>query len=365
MSYLHRVRALLDEVRAKNRYREVQPDAPHYTIDFSSNDYLGLARDSRVVEALRRATRVGSGGARLLGGRHREHWMLEEDLADFCGRERALLFSSGYLAALGAVTTLAQTVEAAYSDERNHASLIDGLRLSASPRHIFAHRALPPKAQRIAPALLVPESIFSMDGDRANLGALLADLNAGDVLLVDEAHALGVAGPCGGGLARALPDDRVIVLGTLSKALGAHGGFIAGPSAFIDLLANSARSFIFDTALPPAVALAARIALYIARSADDRRASIAQRSAELQAGLPLPYRCAQPLEGPIVPVLLGEERRAKHFETELAAQHIYAPAVRPPTVPPQSSRLRLSIRSDHTAAQMASFTHALTCLATS
>ncbi|MDP9018150.1 MAG: 8-amino-7-oxononanoate synthase [Candidatus Eremiobacteraeota bacterium] len=365
MSYLDAARALLEQIAGHHRLRAILPDAPKYTIDFSTNDYLALATDSRVVEALRRAKRVGSGGARLLGGRHREHWMLEEDLANFLRRERALVFSSGYLAAMGAITVLAQTVTAAYSDELNHASLIDGLRATKLERHIFKHGKLPPKSQRISPALIVTESIFSMDGDRAPLDAMLADLNEGDVLLVDEAHAIGVAGEQGSGLASHLGDERVVIMGTLSKSLGAQGGFIAGPRPFIELLINTARTFIFDTALPPSVALAARLALYIARGADDRRERIAQVTAKLRTGVAALGFPAIDQLGPIVPVIVGREESAKSLETLLLEQHIYAPAVRPPTVPPGTSRLRLSIRSDHSEDQMNKFLHALEqCIAT-
>lgn len=365
MSYLDRARELLEGIAARHRLREIIPDAPKYAIDFSTNDYLALSTDSRVVEALRRAKRVGSGGARLLGGRQREHWQLEEDLAAFLKRDRALLFSSGYLAAAGAITVLAQTVTAAYSDELNHASLIDGLRATKLTRHIYGHRQLPPKSQREAPALIVTESIFSMDGDRADLESMVADLNAGDVLLIDDAHAIGVAGPEGCGLGAHFADERVIIMGTLSKSLGAQGGFVAGPAPFIDLLLNSARTFIFDTALPPSIAMAARVALYIARGADDRRARIAQNVAQLRKGIASLGYPALDQVGPIVPVILGDETRAKAVEAELLAQHIYAPAVRPPTVPPGTSRLRLSIRSDQTETQMDHFLHALKCIATS
>jgi 7-keto-8-aminopelargonate synthetase-like enzyme len=365
VSYLERVRERLAEIAASNRLREVLPDAPKYTIDFSTNDYLALSTDSRVVEALRRAQRVGSGGARLLGGRHREHWMLEEDLATLLGRERALLFSSGYLAAIGAITVLAQTAGAAYSDSLNHACLIDGLRATKLPRHIYPHLQLPPKAQRTSPALVVTESVFSMDGDRADLRALLDDLGPDDILLIDEAHAIGVAGKEGSGLASELHDERIVVIGTLSKSLGAMGGFVAGPKPVIELLQNAARTFIFDTALPPALATAARVALYIARGADDRRARIAHNTAVLREGIAaLGYPAPDQL-GPIVPVIIGAEDRAKAYEKMLLDQHIYAPAVRPPTVPPGTSRLRLSLRADHKVLQMEQFIEALRCIAIS
>ena len=347
MSYLDRVARALDDVRAKNRYRVVEPHQPVDLIDFASNDYLGLATDSQVVQAFRHATRVGSGGARLLGGRHREHSLLEEELAMWLGRERALLFSSGYHAALGCIPVLARCTSAIYSDQLNHASLIDGMRLTHVPRFVFDHAQMPPKAQREPGSLIVTESIFSMDGDAVDVAALLADLHDDDVLLIDEAHALGVVGPQGAGLSFGLNDPRVVVLGTLSKSLGALGGFIAGPAALIELLVNSARTFIFDTALPPAVALAARVALTVSKRDDERRKELHANVAHLRAGL---AHLGFPVIGnqtPIVPVVLGDEERALAVANELARRRLYVPAVRPPTVPPGTSRLRFSMRSNH------------------
>ncbi|PZR57507.1 MAG: 8-amino-7-oxononanoate synthase [Candidatus Meridianibacter frigidus] len=365
MSYLELATAQLGRISDAHRLRKLEPDVPQAAVNFASNDYLAMATEPRVVEALRRAKRVGSGGARLLGGRSREHWLLEEELAAFVGRERALLFSSGYLAALGGIAALALTVDAAYSDELNHASLIDGLRTSHLVRNVYPHRDLPPKSGRANRALIVTESLFSMEGDRAPLDAMLADLNEGDVLLVDEAHAIGVAGREGRGLAHHLQDKRVVVMGTLSKALGSQGGFIAGPAPVIELMVNTARTFIFDTAPAPPLALAARLALLLVRTADDRRARIERnirvlREAVAAAGLESPD-----VAGPILPVLVGDETRTKVLENALLEQMIYAPAVRPPTVPAGTSRLRLSVRSDHTEDQVLRFAHALAaCTAT-
>jgi 8-amino-7-oxononanoate synthase len=350
--YLRKVDAMLAAIRQDGRYREIATHADDGAIDFASNDYLGLATEPQVVEALKRATRAGSGGARLLGGRHREHSLLEDELAQWLGRERALLFSSGYHAALGTLPVLAATVDAVASDERNHACLIDGIRLSRSPRTIFPHASLPPRAARGPSTLVVSETIFSMDGDAVDPRNLLDDLGNDDLLFVDEAHALGVTGPEGAGLARGLDDPRAIVMGTLSKALGAHGGFLAGPARAIDLLVNRARSFVFDTALPPAIALAARVAISLARRADDRRARLAANAGRLRAGLRDLGFDAPDGVSPIVPVILGSERRAVEIAASLRRARINAPAVRPPTVPGGSSRLRFSIRADHTPEQI-------------
>lgn len=347
MTYLDRAAVLLDEIRAQGRYRKVRTHSLGGALDFSSNDYLALATNPQVVEAFRRATRVGSGGARLLGGSHREHSLLEEELAVWLGRERVLLFSSGYHAALGAITVLAHTVERIYSDRLNHASLIDGIRATRIERSVYDHATLPPRAQRRGSALIVTESIFGMDGDAVDLESMLAALGDDDVLLIDEAHALGVTGPGGAGRARALADPRVVVMGTLSKAFGAQGGFIAGPALLIDLLVNRARPFIFDTAMPPAVALASRVALALIRNADAAREQLHDNVRRLRDGLTLLGFPTIDDPSPIVPVVLGSEERAVEIARELESMKIYAPAIRPPTVPPGSSRLRLSVRADH------------------
>jgi 8-amino-7-oxononanoate synthase len=347
LTYLDRASRLVEAIRANGRYRTIRAHGLAGLLDFSSNDYLGLATHPQVVEALRRATRVGSGGARLLGGSHREHSLLEEELAAWLGRERVLVFSSGYHAALGAISVLARTVNAIYSDRLNHASLIDGIRSTRNERVIYDHAILPPRATRRSGALIVTESIFSMDGDAVDLAPILADLGDDDVLLVDEAHALGLVGAGGAGHARALADPRVVVMGTLSKAFGGQGGFIAGPAKLIDLLVNAARSFIFDTAMPPAVALAARVALVLIRDGEQLRArthSNARRLREGLRGLGFPA-IADP--SPIVPLVLGSEERAVEIAARLESKKIYAPAIRPPTVPVGTSRIRFSVRADH------------------
>jgi 8-amino-7-oxononanoate synthase len=350
VSYLDRIHAMLDEIRREHRYRELPVRQLSGTIDFGSNDYLGLATEPQVVEALKHATRAGSGGSRLLTGRHREQSLLEEELAFWLGRERALLFSSGYLAAVGAIPALAESVETILSDAANHASLIDGIRLSRRPRTIYAHAALAPSHEKSA--LIVSESIFSMEGDGIDAAALSARLRTDDALLLDEAHALGIVGPEGAGVARDLDDSRIIILGTLSKALATLGGFVAGPAAAIDLLVNRARSFIFDTALPPALVLAARIALHLARRGEDRRERLRGNVTRLCEGLRSIGLAVPDPAGAIVPLVLGSEERALHLTRDLMERRIFAPAIRPPTVPAGTSRLRFSVRADHTADQI-------------
>jgi 8-amino-7-oxononanoate synthase len=363
MTYLQRAERALDAIRSEDRYRELPQHGLTNVIDFSSNDYLGLATDPQVVEALKRATRVGSGGARLLGGRSREHTLLEDELADWLGRERALLFSSGYLAGMGTIPVLAELVESILSDQSNHACLIDGIRLARQPHRVYEHATFPPLTSSKT-SLVVSESLFGMEGDAIDPAALLGRLREQDVLLLDEAHALGIAGPQGAGLAREFGDPRILILGTLSKALGSLGGFVAGPATAIELLVNRARTFVFDTALPPSLALASRIALFLTRSGDDRRQRLRANAARLRAALPSDVSVGN-AEGPIVSIPLGSEQRALRVSEELLKHRIFVPAIRPPTVPPGTSRLRITIRADHTLEQMDMLAYELgRCVAT-
>jgi 8-amino-7-oxononanoate synthase len=348
---LRNLGSILDEIKAAQRYRAMEPcDARRGPIDFSSNDYLGLAEHPEVVAALGRASRVGSGGSRLLGGTHREHLALERELAQWLGRERALIFSSGYLAAIGAVCVLGDALGRIASDERNHASLIDGARLSRAQRTIYPHSSAEQMLANGGPTLVVTESIFSMDGDAIDAGAMLARLRSDDLLLVDEAHGLGVAGRGGAGLALGLDDDRVVVLGTFSKAFGTHGGFVAGAVNVTELLINRARSFIFDTALPPPIVEATRCALRLIGSMDDARTRLRENAGRLRHGLAqlgTGINAAHETGSPIVPFVVGSDRRALETAQLLRSRGIVAPAIRPPTVPEGSARLRFSVRAAH------------------
>lgn len=356
MTYLDKAEQTLQRLRDEDRYRQLpERQLGADVMDFSSNDYLGMAKDPQVVEALRHATRAGSGGARLLAGRHRELSLLEEELAGWIGRERALLFSSGYTAAVGTIPVLAALVETILSDRSNHASLIDGIRLSRVPHTIYDHAELP-QHSRWQNALVVSETLFGMDGDAVDAAALLETLRDDDILLLDEAHALGIAGPQGAGYARELRDSRIVVLGTLSKALGTLGGFVAGPATAIDLLVNRARSFIFDTALPPALVLAARVALHLTRSAGDRRERLRANAMRLRAILRQTQDDTRDdtaeSDTPIIPIVLGSEECALQISEQLMKRRLYVPAIRPPTVPPGTSRLRVSLRANHSFEQI-------------
>ena len=359
MSALERVRAKLGELEQHSLRRTLRRSLPGGALDFASNDYLGLSYDPRVLAALPEATRAGSGGSRLLSGAHDAHVDLEGSLAAWTRRESALLFSSGYLAVLGAIVTLAPFVRHAYSDKENHACAIDALRLTKLDRTLFARGTLPAGALRIAPAMVVTESLFGMSGTRVDVAALVASLGTEDVLVVDEAHALGVAGPRGAGLCADIADPRLVVVGTLSKALGGAGGFVAGPSDVIALLATSARTFVFDTAPPPVLARAMRVAVEIVASdeGERRRTTLRENVATLHAALAandIDVGCAASLD-PIVPLLVGSVPETIALSTALEERGIFAPAIRPPTVSPGRAQLRITVRADHARADLERF----------
>ncbi|MBV9271557.1 MAG: aminotransferase class I/II-fold pyridoxal phosphate-dependent enzyme [Candidatus Eremiobacteraeota bacterium] len=356
-----RVENELERISREGRLRVLDAEEPKVFADFSSNDYLGLAKDSRMVEAVKHVKRVGAGGARLLGGRLRDHYALEQEIAKFLGRERALLFSSGYMAAVGVLPVLSRLVETAYSDELNHASLIDGLRLGRARRVVYAHAALPPKSTRSTPALVVTESLFGMNGDTVDVGSVAADLCDEDIMLVDEAHALGVLGPSGAGIAYGVSDPRIVIMGTLSKAFGAAGGFIAGPAPLIELFVNAARTFIFDTAMPAPIAFAARVGVMLAQTNGELRTRLHAKARRLREGLRTLGLPAIDGPSPIFSVVLGDERRALEVAAECLKRGVYAPAIRPPTVPPGTSRLRICVRADHTDEQIDALLDALRC----
>lgn len=372
----------LASIHAANRYRERQVvDGVHAVIctvngkrciNFCSNDYLGIAADPMLSAALRAASAiegVGSGASQLISGYNSAHRELENELADWLGRERALLFSSGFLANQGAITALLGKADVAFCDALNHASLIDGVRLSGADKHIYPHAdmaALEAQLQAsvsIGQRMIISDGVFSMDGDSAPLPALARLARQHDAwLMIDDAHALGVMGPQGAGsvAAAALTQEDVPVLvGTLGKALGSMGAFVAGSAALIDYLVNTARSVIFTTAPPPALAEATRKALQIARHESWRRERLAdnigyfrQRAASL--GLPL-----LDSHTPIQPVVLGSEATALAASAALWQRGYRVGAIRPPTVPEGSSRLRITLSATHDPRQIDGLLEAL------
>jgi 8-amino-7-oxononanoate synthase len=290
-----------------------------------------------------------------LSGAAHEHRVLERELASYVGREDALLFSSGYLAAAGAIAALAPYFDVVYSDAQNHACLIDGVRLARVEKIVYPHLRLPDLARDARAKLVVTESLFGMDGDRADVAAILAALGPNDLLLVDEAHALGVEGPAGAGLCAPFADPRVAIVGTLSKAFAAAGGFVAAPAIAIDFLVNAARTFVFDTALPPGTAGGALESVRIARSSDGEaaRERLATNAARTHGALAtLGFVRADALASHVVPIVFGDAAAALDVQARLLDAGVLAPAIRPPTVAPGTSRIRVSLTASHDDADL-------------
>ena len=358
-----RLAARLDDrlrsLRDAGLLRHLHPPAG---LDFSSNDYLGLARDPRVVEALAAGVRregCGSTGSRLLRGEREAFAAIERRFAEFKGAGRSLYFSSGYLANLAVVTTLAEKGDLVLSDARNHASLIDATRLSSADRVVVPHGDVEEVDRRLsafessrptdAQAFVIVESVFSMDGDLAPLADYLACCDAHDAtLIVDEAHAVGLLGARGsGGLeAMQIDADACVSINSAGKALGVSGAFVAGAAPVIEYLVQRARPFVFSTAPPPAVASAIAASLAIVEAEPARR----NRVLGLAEALRRKLRAAGidvPSDGPstIVPVIVGENERAVRIAEALQAEGCDVRAIRPPTVPEGSARLRLSVNA--------------------
>ena len=326
----------------------------------ASNNYLGLATHPSVVEAAREAAKVwgaGASGSRLTSGNLDLHESLERDIADFKHTEAALLFGSGYEANTGAIPALAGSDDLILSDQLNHASLIDGCRLSRAETRVYRHgdadhvRELLADRSRFRRCLIVTDGVFSMDGDLAPLPELHAIASEhGAWLYVDDAHGVGVLGGAGGGTLEyfGMQPSNVVQMGTLSKALGASGGYIAGGRVLIDYLRNAARSFIFTTAPSPAPVAAARAALRLLRAEPERREQLSLNAGHLRAllsqrGLEVPHGVT-----PIIPILLGSSERALAVAEALEHAGVWAPAIRPPTVPDSAARLRVSVMATHT-----------------
>jgi len=330
---------------------------------FCSNDYLGLAGDPRVAAELAAAAArcgSGSGAAHLVCGHHAEHHALEEELAAFTGRPRALLFSTGYMANLGAIAALAGRGDSVVEDRLNHASLLDGARLSGAKLLRYPHADPDGLARQLARApgrrLVVTDGVFSMDGDIAPLPALAAACRAHDaLLLVDDAHGLGVVGPGGGGSTalHGLGTDAVpLLVGTLGKSFGTFGAFVAGTEELIETLIQLARPYIYTTALPPAVAAATRASLRLARAEAWRRERLGELIARFRAGAAALGLDLLPSETPIQALVIGDAHRALAASEALEARGLLVTAIRPPTVPEGTARLRITLSAAHTPAQV-------------
>ena len=365
----------LGEIEARGLLRRPRlvggPIGPRVEIDgretllFCTNDYLGLASHPAVVEAAKRAVDehgAGSGASRLVAGTLSIHKELEAALADFKGAEAAIVFGSGYLANIGTISALTNAGDVVYSDGLNHASIVDACRLSRADVKVFPHADAHTLRETLAgdgPAgrrLIVTDGVFSMDGDIAPLPELERLASEFDCyLMVDDAHGTGVVGPGGKGTASHFGlDGRIeIQMGTLSKALGSYGAFVAGSRELIDLLVNRARSFIFTTALPPASAGAAIEALRIIAQEPERRERLWRNAALLKEGLTSAGFDIGLTETFIIPLIAPDPRQCVRMAEALLEEGVFAQAIRPPSVPEGASRLRVVTTSEHTERDIA------------
>ena len=338
------------------RTRPVPRDAAEPgRLNLCSNDYLGYAASGRLrsfAEAALAEVWTGAGASRLVAGEHRAHRELERALAEWVGADEALVFTSGYAANVGTISALAGEGDLIVSDALNHASIIDGCRLSKAKTVVVPH--LDAEAVRdvlrgstAARRWVIVESYFSMDGDRPDLSALRAICDEYDAaLVVDESHAMGVFGPAGRGVAAEAGVKPDVLVGTLGKALGAQGAFVTGSRELCAWLWNRARSFVFSTGMSPIVAAMARGAVELAQGDDEARELLARRSADLRAMLgEAGLSVASSSLGPIIPVRVGEEARALALSRALAGLGVDVQAIRPPTVPPGTARLRVTASS--------------------
>lgn len=369
-----RLRDILDTRRAQNRYRQRKvlqsPQGSHVQVDgkdmlaFCSNDYLALANHPRVVEAFQKAADrygVGSGASHLVCGHGEEHHRLEEKLAAATGRDRAVLISTGYMANFGVINALADARSSVFMDRLNHASLLDGGFICRGTLHKFPHNDVGALSSQLAACeqdykLIAVDGIYSMDGDLAPLPEL-AQLarDHGAALMVDDAHGFGWLGSTGAGVCEHFgldQEDVPILMATLGKSLGSFGAFVAGSEELIEVLIQTCRPYIFSTALPPAVAAASSAALDVIHDEPERRSNLNQLILHFRAeakarGIPV-----QESETPVQPVVLGSESRTMAVAEFLAQRGIWVGAIRPPSVPEASSRLRISLNASHTKGQV-------------
>lgn len=333
-------------------------------LSFCSNDYLGLANHPEVLAAFHRGLNeygAGSGAAHLVTGHSRAHHELEEELADFVGRPRALLFSTGYQANLGVLAALLGRGDRAFEDRANHASLLDGARLSGARLLRYRHADVGALDGLLAGArqgerLVATDGVFSMDGDVAPLGRLVACAARHDAwCMVDDAHGLGVLGPGGRGsvAAAGLGVEQVqILMGTLGKAFGTFGAFVSGSEALIETLIQEARTYLYTTAPPPALACATRAALQLVRAGEGRRERLRQLVQRFRAGAVQLGLAVAESTTPIQPLIAGSAAAALRLGTALRDQGILVTAIRPPTVPAGTARLRITLSAAHTEAHV-------------
>lgn len=347
-----RWRRRLEELDSESLLRSLR--SPH-GVDLSSNDYLGLAGHPLLRQSMADAVAregCGSTGSRLLCGQRVGFSELERRFADFKGAERSLYFSSGFLANIAVLSTLAEDGDVIFSDERNHASLIDGMRISRARRVVFPHndvnalRRLLAEESGHGQAFVVTESLFSMDGDMAPLAEYDALCHSHQAaLIVDEAHAIGIYGARGSGLLEATAAKALVSVDTAGKALGVSGAFVSGPEWLIEAMIQRARPFIFSTAPPPSLAAALQASLTLILTEPWRRRQLLDRAAYLRrrlrnAGVPVPEGVSQ-----IIPVIVGANERAVRVAEALQQEGFDVRAIRPPSVPAGTARLRLSVNT--------------------
>ncbi len=364
----HELRAL-DESGLRRRMRVCEPlprgrcrvDGIDF-VNFASNDYLGLAGDLRVIAAALDATARYGTGARassLVSGRTPLHAELERDIAVFEGTEAAVLFPTGFAANVGAIGSLVEAGDVVFCDRLNHASLIDGCRLSGARLRVYSHHDLSQllseldKAKDARRRLIVTDSLFSMDGDAAPLAELFVlAARSESMLLIDEAHATGVYGANGQGLCEeaGLDGQACVRVGTLSKAIGSQGGFVAGTEALCEWLRNTARPQMFSTALTPGACGAALESLRLIRAEPSRRVRVRDLARQLRSELlAAGWTATGEVDCPIVPLIVGEPQVAVSLSQRLLQHGFLVPAIRPPTVPRGTSRLRISLTAEHTS----------------
>lgn len=363
----------LESIKEKGLYRslrliEGKQDAVvrlngQRVIMLCSNNYLGLANHPRLIAAAKRALEqagLGSGASRLISGNMEYHEKLEQKIACFKGTEKALVFNSGYHANLGVIQALAGKEDTVFSDELNHASIIDGCRLSGAQIKVYGHKDINHlqtllKEDAGRRKLVITDGVFSMDGDIAPLPRIVeAAQEAGALVMVDEAHATGILGPYGRGTVElfGLGEKVDIQMGTLGKALGVFGAYIAGKRELIDYLINRARSFIFTTAMPPALCAAALAALELVETQSQLRETLWENTRFLKSGLEAMGFDTMGSETPIIPINVGPAERTMEFCRRLLADGIYVQGIRPPTVPEGTCRLRATVMATHTPQQL-------------
>ncbi|WP_166264257.1 8-amino-7-oxononanoate synthase [Marinobacter caseinilyticus] len=332
-------------------------------LGFCSNDYLGLANHPSLIAAAEHGlSRNGLGGAssHLICGHHEAHHQLEQKLARFTGRSGALFFSTGYMANMGVISALAGKGDTVFSDALNHASIIDGCKLSRATIKTYPHADTDALEQLLAGTdghkLVVTDGVFSMDGDIAPLRELAQLCHRHDALLVvDDAHGFGCLGPQGRGsvLAQGLTEAEVpVVIGTFGKAFGTSGAFVAGPALLMDYLVQKARTYIYTTAMPPALALASCASIDLVERDDARRAHLAHLVTKFRTAMTALNYQLMPSETPIQPVMVGDARAALKLSADLEKQGLLVTAIRPPTVPQGASRLRVTLSATHTDADL-------------